>query len=201
MTAGGSQISGNYVAIWYFNGSQVNVDGVKYINSGTSLMITSLATADAGSYFVKIHQSRRRGGENANATLAVLASGTPPTINSTSGTTGTVAAGTALNLSVTASESGLSLTYQWQLNGANISGATGSSYALASVTSGNAGDYSVIVSNGSTTARRTIFGTLTVQVAGIPVFTVNPVAVNIAATHSAVFSVAATNWADLPMES
>jgi Leucine-rich repeat (LRR) protein len=39
------------------------------------------------------------------------------------------------------------LYYQWQFNGANISGATGSSYAIDPVATGNMGIYSVIISN------------------------------------------------------
>jgi len=46
---------------------------------------------------------------------------------------------------VTASGSGL--TYQWQLNGANIPGATGSSLNLNALQFNNAGLYSVVVGN------------------------------------------------------
>jgi len=35
-------------------------------------------------------------------------------------------------------------TYQWQLNGANISGATSASYIIASVATGNAGTYTMV---------------------------------------------------------
>ncbi len=87
-------------------------------------------------------------------TVLPASAGTPPTITAFSGTTGTVISGSAVNLSVTATEAGLTLTYQWQFNGANISGATSSTYALASVSSANSGDYKVIVSNGYTTSSR-----------------------------------------------
>jgi hypothetical protein len=39
------------------------------------------------------------------------------------------------------------LHYQWRYNGANISGATGSSYTIASAQPSNAGSYSVVVTN------------------------------------------------------
>jgi hypothetical protein len=39
------------------------------------------------------------------------------------------------------------VTYQWYFNGAAITGATGSTYSLSSAQSGNAGNYTVVVSN------------------------------------------------------
>lgn len=58
----------------------------------------------------------------------------------------TVIAGTNVSFSVTAS-SPIALNYQWQFGGAPINGATQSSYTRSSVASGDAGSYSVIVSN------------------------------------------------------
>jgi Immunoglobulin domain/FG-GAP-like repeat/Matrixin len=45
-------------------------------------------------------------------------------------------------------------TFQWQKNGANIAGATGSSYTISSVSPGDAGSYQVVATNdaGSTTS-------------------------------------------------
>lgn len=42
-----------------------------------------------------------------------------------------------------------SLRYQWQKNGAPISGATSDSYAITSAQTGDAGDYAVTITNGS----------------------------------------------------
>jgi hypothetical protein len=56
----------------------------------------------------------------------------------------TTAGGTTV-LSVTAT--GEELTYQWQLNGQDIEGATGSTYTLPSTQEFHAGDYTVVVSN------------------------------------------------------
>lgn len=56
-----------------------------------------------------------------------------------------VTPGQAVNLSVTASGTGLN--YQWQLNGAAIAGATGASLNLAAVQYAQGGDYTVTVSN------------------------------------------------------
>jgi glucose/arabinose dehydrogenase len=59
--------------------------------------------------------------------------------------------GTAATFSVAVTSS-TSLSYQWQKNGANIAGATGSSYTIASVVAADAGQYRVVVSNSVGTA-------------------------------------------------
>jgi hypothetical protein len=58
-------------------------------------------------------------------------------------------------------------TYQWRKDGAAISGATATSYALSSPVSGDAGSYSVLVTNaaGSVTSSS---ATLTVNAAYVP---------------------------------
>lgn len=58
--------------------------------------------------------------------------------------------GASLNLSVVATGGGLK--YQWKKGGADISGATASSYQIGSVTTNNSGSYSVVVSNNVNTA-------------------------------------------------
>lgn len=62
----------------------------------------------------------------------------------------------------TATANGLpSPTYQWQKNGVNINGATGSSYTVASVVEGDAGSYTVIATNpvGSVTSNVAVLTT------------------------------------------
>jgi ribosomal protein L30E len=58
-------------------------------------------------------------------------------------------------------------TFQWQRNGANLGGATGSTYTVASVQSADAGDYTVVVTNalGSVTSAK---ATLAVTAAPVP---------------------------------
>lgn len=58
----------------------------------------------------------------------------------------TIEAGTNKTLTATAFGSG-ALTYQWNLNGVPIAGATGSSYAISSAQAANAGQYTVTVSD------------------------------------------------------
>jgi hypothetical protein len=58
----------------------------------------------------------------------------------------TVNAGSSVQFSVTASGRP-AVTYQWFFNGMAISGATSSSYSLASAQTANAGNYTVVASN------------------------------------------------------
>jgi hypothetical protein len=59
-----------------------------------------------------------------------------------------VSVGSSLNLSVSASGTP-TLSYQWKVNGASISGATGSSLSLSNLQQTNSGSYTVVISNAS----------------------------------------------------
>jgi len=78
----------------------------------------------------------------------------------------TVTSGSSVQFSVTASGRP-AITYQWNFNGAAINGATSSSYSLSNAQLGNAGSYSVMVSNamGSVTSNQ---ATLTVNAVNPP---------------------------------
>jgi hypothetical protein len=71
--------------------------------------------------------------------------GVPPLITSQP-TNVTVTAGNNASFSVTATGS-LPLSYQWRLNGTNVSGATNSSVTISNAQPANAGNYSVVVAN------------------------------------------------------
>ena len=81
-------------------------------------------------------------------------------------------------------------TYQWNLNGTAIPGATSSSYFIASATSASAGNYTVTVTNPA--------GSVTSNIAQVVVgtsITSNPVSLAILVGQTATFSVAATGEA------
>jgi len=73
----------------------------------------------------------------------------------------TALAGASATLSVSAIGAS-PLTYQWRFNGTNQAGATASSYTLPSVQAGDAGNYSVVVSNaaGSVTSSEAVLTVL-----------------------------------------
>ena len=67
----------------------------------------------------------------------------------------TVTEGSSVQFSVTATGRP-AVTYQWNFNGAPLAGATSSTFTLASAQSGNAGNYTIVVSNamGSVTSNQ-----------------------------------------------
>ncbi len=86
------------------------------------------------------------------------------------------------------------LRYQWRKNGINISGATSSVYTIVSVTTTNAGTYSVVVSNaaGSKTSNNA-----TLTVVSPPVLTKQPQSITVIQGNTATFTVTATGTAPL----
>ncbi len=94
-----------------------------------------------------------------------------------------VCTGSAILLTVTASYAS---SYQWNLNGAPIPGATNSSYSLSGAASANAGNYSVTVTNG--------VGSVTSSLAAVAVgssITSNPASLSLHPTQTGAFSVVA----------
>ena len=92
-----------------------------------------------------------------------------------------VCTGSKLLLTVTASYAS---SYQWNLNGTPIPGATNSTYTIPAAGSANAGNYSVTVTNG--------VGSVTSSIAIVAVgssITTNPVSVSLHPTQTALFSV------------
>jgi len=120
---------------WRFNGT--NISGA----SASSYTTNNVQIASAGSYSVVV--TNAYGSTNsANAVLTVHA---PPVI-----TAQPVNATTGLNMTVTFSVTATGttpLSYQWQGNGASLSGATNSALTIAGVQATNAGTYAVVVTN------------------------------------------------------
>ena len=83
-------------------------------------------------------------------------------------------------------------TYQWKKDGNTIGGATGSSYIIASATTGDAGSYTVVATNAVNSATSSA-AVLTVTVTtSSPAITTQPVSQTVIAGNSVTFSVAAS---------
>jgi|GEM_PF-1321937 len=98
-----------------------------------------------------------------------------------------VSAGSTLNLSVTATGTA-PLSYQWYFNNVAISGQTGTTLTVQNVQSANAGAYKVVVSNSVNSAT----SSCTIAVLALPIITVAPQDIQVAAGSNVVFSVTAT---------
>jgi Bacterial lectin len=94
-----------------------------------------------------------------------------------------VCTGSSIVLSVTAT---FAASYQWSLNSVPIPGATSATYTVPAAAAGNAGNYSVTVTNGA--------GSVTSNVAVVAVgstITSNPANLTVLPTQTAMFAVAA----------
>jgi hypothetical protein len=158
--------------------NSTNISGA----TGSSYTISSVTTADAGSYDCVVTNSC--GSVTSNA--ATLTVNTAPTITAHPASQ-TKCVGQSVTFSVSASGTGLS--YQWRKNSTNISGATGSSYTISSVTTADAGSYDCVVTNscGSVTSNA---ATLTVNTA--PTITAHPASQTRCVGQSVTFSVSAS---------
>jgi len=106
-----------------------------------------------------------------------------------------VTLGNSATFSVTATGTG-NLSYQWQQNSTNISGATSASYTTPASSAGNSGStFDVVVSNtasGATSSSTSSAATLTVVAATPPTVTSQPGNASVALGQTATFYVAAS---------
>ncbi|MEO5802294.1 MAG: immunoglobulin domain-containing protein, partial [Verrucomicrobiota bacterium] len=121
---------------WQFNGT--NLVGA----NASSLSIANAQTSNVGNYSVVVNNSY---GATTSAVVTLTVNDTAPII-SQQPQTQTANAGANATFSVAASGT-TPLSYQWQLEGLDLPGKTGSSLVLTNVQSTHAGNYSVIVSN------------------------------------------------------
>lgn len=112
--------------------------------TSASYSIATTTTASAGSYTVVVSNTAGSVTSSA-AVLTVNAATSAPTIT-TQPTSVTVAVGATATFAVVASGA-TPLTYQWSKAGTAISGATASTYSIATVAAGDAGSYTVTVTN------------------------------------------------------
>ena len=109
---------------WTLNGSNVGTDATTYVNSGLSSgdVVTVVMTANNTCQTASTANGNSITMSNANVT---------PTI-SISADNATSCAGSTVTFTTSSTNGGAGPTYQWKLNGVDISGATSSSYAAAS---------------------------------------------------------------------
>jgi hypothetical protein len=164
----------------------LNIYGPTSSSSSSIFTIRSVASTDAGSYTVVVTNSA--GSVTSNA--AVLTINTAPSIT-TQPSSSSVTAGSAASFSVVASGTE-PLSYQWRKDGAAISGAISSTYSISSTSAGDAGSYTVVVTNSAGSATSNA-ATLTVTAAATaPSITTQPSAATVTASSAASFSVLAS---------
>src|SRR5258705_6077154 len=125
---------------WQRNGSTIGgATAASYATPATT-------TADNGSTFSVVVTNSKGSLTSSAATLTVSAAAVAPTIT-TQPASQTVTAGQSATFTVVANGTA-PLSYQWQKNGSNISGATAASYATpATTTADNGSTFSVVVTN------------------------------------------------------
>jgi len=122
---------------WKFNA--VAITGA----TTSSLQLTNVQTANAGTYSVTVTNSA--GTANASATLTVNSAATAPSISAQPQSL-TVSNGASASFSVTAGGTA-PLSYQWLKGAAALPTATNSTYSIAAVTTNDAAGYSVVITN------------------------------------------------------
>jgi ASPM-SPD-2-Hydin domain-containing protein/centrosomal CEP192-like protein/Ig-like domain-containing protein/immunoglobulin I-set domain protein len=152
---------------WKKNGA--NITGA----TAASYLTPATTTADSGSTFAVAVTNTAGTVTSAAATLTVSAAAVAPTIT-TQPANQTVTAGQTATFTVVAGGTA-PLSYQWQKNGANITGATAASYTTpATTTADSASAFAVVVSNSAGTVTSSA-ATLTVNPAPAPAIQVSPI--------------------------
>jgi hypothetical protein len=168
------------------------------ISGATAASYTTPATivGDSGAKFDVVVSNSAGSVISAMATLTVNAEAVAPTITAQPASQ-SVTLGQTATFSVAATGTA-PLTYQWQKNGGNISGATAASYTTPATVAGDSGaKFDVVVSNtaGSQTSTMAI---LTVNAASVgPTITTQPANQTVTVGQTATFSVTATGTAPL----
>ena len=173
---------------WAKNGTPLaNAGNVSGANTAT-LTLTGVSTVDAGNYSVLVSNTV----STATSTAAALTVITPPVITS-SPAPQTQAVGSSANFSVTATGTA-PLNYFWLKNGAAIAngtkyaGVNASNLTVATLTTADAGNFSVIITNlaGGTTS-----SIAPLTVVSSPTITTPPASVAVVAGANAAFTVTA----------
>ncbi len=124
--------TGPFTYQWLFNGAAIS--GA----TNSSYSIANVTAANSGNYGVTV--TNAFGSVTSSAATLIPVTSQPVAQTTT--------AGQAVTFSITVAGPG-SFSYQWLFDGSAIPGATGSSYTISDVSSSNAGNYSVVVSDAS----------------------------------------------------
>ncbi len=164
--------------------------------TGASYTTPATLASDNGAKFDVVVSNSAGSLTSAMATLTVNAAAVAPTIT-TEPVNQTVNVGQTATFSVAATGTA-PLSYQWQKNSANISGATAASYTTPATTSAdNGATFDVIVSNSAGNKTSTT-ATLTVNTVPVaPTITAQPANQTVTVGQTATFSVTATGTAPL----
>ena len=167
----------NYASYqWYLGG--VTIAGA----TNATYTAASITTSNAGSYTVVLTTS----GGSLTSAVATLTVRVPPYfITPLAGRAIAVGGSTTFSANATGDAP---LAYQWQFNGVNVSGATGSSLAITDARTSQNGQYKVIISN----AYGTTNATASLSVLLAPLITLQPSSVTVREGGAATLSVAAT---------
>ncbi|MFN8003068.1 MAG: immunoglobulin domain-containing protein [Acidobacteriota bacterium] len=155
--------------------------------TNSSFAIPAAAAADAGSYDVVVTGSCGTVTSSA-ATLTV----TPATTITAQPSNQATCLGGSVTFNVGAA--GVGLSYQWRKNGAPISGATNSSFAIPSASAADAGSYDVVVTGSCGTATS---GAVSLTINGSTSINTHPANQTLCLGAQASFSVAANGTGTL----
>ncbi|MEJ6602515.1 MAG: immunoglobulin domain-containing protein [Opitutaceae bacterium] len=173
------------------SGDQVN---------GSTVTITGTPT-EAGSFAMRIrawkgpNKTLNGGQPTFNYVINIAAGGGSAPAISNQPDTLSVATGGSASFSVSASGDPTP-TFQWRKDGTNITGATSSTFSIATVAASDAGDYTVVVTNASGSDTSTA-ATLTVTAAATVTIGTQPVSINPVVGGTASLSVIATSSGSL----
>jgi hypothetical protein len=156
--------------------------------TNSTLVVANITALNAGQYSVIVSG----GCGNVTSSNALLTVNAATTI-SVQPVGSTICASNTANFSVTASGQG-TLTYQWQLNGSPISGATSSTLAVTNAQAANAGSYAVIVTGGCGSVTSS---TATLVVNPSTAITSQPAPLTVCSGQNATFTVVATGTGTL----
>src|SRR6266568_3479289 len=175
---------------WQKNGA--NITGA----TATSYTTPATTTSDSGSAFAVVVTNTAGTVTSASATLTVNPAPVAPAITSQPGNQ-TVTAGQTATFTVAATGTA-PLSYQWQKNGANITGATAAGYTTPATTTADSGStFAVVVTNTAGTVT-SASATLTVNPAPVaPAISTQPVNQTVTAGQTATFTVVASGTAPL----